>query len=195
MRAFWDRLNRRLMFNLLYQRRPTWDSGITPPELVDFVAHTPPGRALDLGCGTGTNAVYLAQHGWQASGVDFASPAIRQARARARRAGAAVDFRQGDVTRLESLAGPFDLVLDIGCYHALNPDGQAAYRRGLARLLAPGGAYLLYAFLAQPDNPSASLAAGLDDAHLHLLQDGLQLISRQDGGDRGRPSTWLRFRR
>src|SRR5881296_1344749 len=50
-------------------RRPPWDTGITPPEVERFVASHAPGRAIDLGCGTGTNAVYLARHGWSAVGV------------------------------------------------------------------------------------------------------------------------------
>src|SRR5438270_4648330 len=93
---------RRMLFSLWYwvPGRRRWDTGITPPELVRFVAVSPPGRALDLGCGTGTNVVYLTQHGWDAVGVDFAARAVAKARERARRAGVASTFFVGDVTRL-----------------------------------------------------------------------------------------------
>lgn len=68
--------------------KPPWDSGITPPELVALVEGPDalaPGRALELGCGTGTNAVYLARHGWQVAAVDLVDRAVRQARRRPRR--------------------------------------------------------------------------------------------------------------
>ena len=53
----------------MYLTNPPWDTGITPPELVSFIESSPPGKALDPGCGAGTNAIYMAQKGWEASGV------------------------------------------------------------------------------------------------------------------------------
>jgi methylase of polypeptide subunit release factors len=63
---------RKLFFNLWYFRDPPWDTGISPPELIDFINSNPPGKALDIGCGTGTNAIRLAKEGWRVTGVDFA---------------------------------------------------------------------------------------------------------------------------
>jgi len=65
-------LLRRINFNLWYFRRPPWDRGISPPELFDFISKHPAGRAIDLGCGTATNVITLAQNGWQVTGIDFA---------------------------------------------------------------------------------------------------------------------------
>lgn len=182
---------RRLLYAWLYLRCPPWDTGVTPPEVVAFVQSHPPGRALDLGCGTGTNVIYLAQRGWLATGVDFVGRAIRQARRKARQAGVQVDFRQGDVTRLEGLIGPFDLVLDIGCFHALPADGKAAYLENLLRLLAPNGTYLLYALFMT----STKQCAGLQEADLKPLDANLLRVSRQDGTDRSRSSVWLTYTR
>jgi methylase of polypeptide subunit release factors len=71
---------RKLFFNLAYLQKPVWDTGISPPELLDFIANHNPGRALDLGCGTGTNSITLAKHGWEVTGVDFVKRAINLAR-------------------------------------------------------------------------------------------------------------------
>jgi len=91
--------------------RVPWDTGVTPPEVVAVIERgdLAPGRALDLGCGTGTNCIYLARHGWQAVGVDFSVLAIRRARRKARRAGLDCRFYRADVTDLGFLDDPFAL--------------------------------------------------------------------------------------
>ncbi len=113
---------RQLFFDFQYRfSKPLWDSGITPPEVVALIESGKiTGRALDLGCGTGTNSIYLARHGLTVVGVDFSAKAIATARDKTRRAGVAVDFRSADVTRLDFLTEPYDLVLDIGCFHAID---------------------------------------------------------------------------
>src|SRR5512139_2762941 len=94
---------RRWLFNLWYFQRPPWDSGISPPELMEFIRSSQPGRALDLGCGTGTNIISLAKNGWQVTGVDFASHAISIARRKAQSEGVTADLRVSDVTSLEGI--------------------------------------------------------------------------------------------
>src|SRR5512146_2875944 len=111
----------RLFYEFMYRfRQPPWDTGVTPPEVVSFVegGKVKPGRALDLGCGTGTNSLFLAAHGFQVVGVDYSSKALARARAKALRDNMHVDFVQSDVTRLDFLQEPFDFVLDIGCFHS-----------------------------------------------------------------------------
>ena len=182
----------RLRFILRYLRRPRWDSGITPPELHAYMQSHPPGRAIDLGCGTGTNVVALAQRGWQATGVDFVPRAISIAKRKIKKANLRADLRVGDVTNLRGIEGPFDLALDIGCFHGV--DDKAAYLRELDRLLAPGGHWLMYGFF-KPDShqPGPGLAApDLDLIHAR----GLSLLSRADGFDkRERPSAWFLFQK
>jgi SAM-dependent methyltransferase len=187
-----------LLYNVWYYlTQPPWDTGISPPEVLDFLGRRPAGRALDLGCGTGTNVITLAQHGWQAVGVDFAWGAIRRARRKAREAGVKADFYAEDVTQLKSVLGsgqdPFDYILDMGCFHSLPGEGRKAYLANLRRLLAPGGTYMLYGFLSEPGQPLPGLRPEDSDCFASFLE----LVSRQEGSDRagGRRSVWLTFER
>jgi cyclopropane fatty-acyl-phospholipid synthase-like methyltransferase len=180
------------MFDLRYRfGRPRWDTGVTPPELVAFVEGEgrAPGRALDLGCGTGTNVVYLARHGWDAVGADFSPRAIGLAHRRARDAGVghAARFIVADVTRLPDLGAPFDLALDIGCLHSVPPERRADYARGLVARLAPGATYLLYAFC-----PPDRFGIARSDVE-QLFSPTLAPAAFAEGA--GRPSAWYRFRR
>jgi SAM-dependent methyltransferase len=138
----------RIFFGLAYLLgvKP-WDSGKPPPELIELVegpAALTPGRALDLGCGTGTNCRYLSDHGWEATGIDFVPRAIAVARRKAPRAKLVV----GDVTRLADagVSGPFDLMLDLGCFHSLPDDRRDAYVGAAAGVAAPGATLLMFAF-------------------------------------------------
>ncbi len=79
---------RKQSYNWMYRGKPPWDTGQSPPELLAFIQHHPPGRALDIGCGTGTNVITLAQSGWQVWGIDFAPRAIAKARQKVTRIGA-----------------------------------------------------------------------------------------------------------
>ena len=186
-------LRRKLFYNLFYFRQPPWDTGISPPELMDFIHSHPPGRALDLGCGTGTNAITLAKHGWQVLGVDFVGRALRAARRKAKQAGVKADFRRGDVTRLNGIESPFDLVLDIGCLHSLTVQQKAVYIDNLGPLLAPKGTFLLYAFIA-PGEQNRKLWLTPDDQN--QLSSCLRLVQRVDGDDRSqRASAWFTYQR
>jgi SAM-dependent methyltransferase len=185
-----QKMLRKLFFNFWYYQKPPWDSGISPPELMEFIATHPPGRALDLGCGSGTNVITLARHGWQVTGVDFAPRAIALARRKARQAGVDVDLRVEDVTRLKGITPPFDLVLDIGCFHSLSKDEKVIYADNLPRLLTPGGTFLLYAFFKEPGEEGS----GLLPEEVDILSKRLRLISRKDGSERGlRKSAWFTY--
>ena len=187
----WRNLSRRLFFQWRYLGSPTWDTGITPRELNSFIHSHPAGRALDLGCGTGTNAISLAKAGWDVTGVDFITSALATGRKKAHRAHVKVDLRQGDVTHLKNIHGPFDLVLDIGCFHTLDYSGKIAYSQQLVGLLASEGTFLLYGFIS----PSEEASFGIKPSELDLLARYLECIARSDGEDRrGRPSAWLTYR-
>jgi SAM-dependent methyltransferase len=183
-------LLRRLSFILWYYRRPPWDSGIVPPEVREYIQSHPAGRALDLGCGSGTSSIALAHAGWSVTGVDFVPRAIRQARLKAQAAGLRIDFRLGDVTRLGSGPAQYDLVLDIGCFHGLSRVGKKSYLNQLENLLASDGIWLLYGFFKLREAPGPGLVP--DD--ISRVHGRLHLLNRQDGEDRiGRPSAWFWF--
>jgi cyclopropane fatty-acyl-phospholipid synthase-like methyltransferase len=155
---------------------------VTPPELLEFLKDRRPGRAIDLGCGTGTNVITLTRLGWQVTGVDFIPAAIRQAEDKLKKAGLAADLKVGDVTRLEEIAGPFDLALDLGCFHSLPEREQKTYLGRLKQLMAPGGTWFLYAFVRQNEEDGG---IGLTPGDLNKMQAFFHLRKRLDGQDRG----------
>lgn len=185
-------MSRRLAFNFWYFGKPPWDTGISPPELLDFLANHPAGRAIDIGCGTGTNAITLEQHGWQVTGVDFAARAIQIARSKIKRMGLNANLVVDDATQLKKISGLFDLALDIGCFHGL--ENKAAYLLQLDRILNKGGYWLMYGFFKADGGQSGP---GMLTSDLDLIGSrGYQLVSRKDGWDkRGRPSAWFLYTR
>jgi len=183
----------RLFFYLAYLNKPAWDTGISPPELLDFIKTHAPGRALDLGCGTGTNAITLAKSGWQVTGVDFTHRAIKIAKQKTQRNGIAVDFRLDDVRRLDSITDQFDLILDLGCFHSLVSSDHPKYIATVDRLLSPTGTYLLYVFFK---NQAKSFGPGVTKEAIDSLLLRFELITRTDGTERWiRPSAWFSFRK
>ncbi|BCK67047.1 methyltransferase [Streptomyces libani subsp. rufus] len=109
-----------------------------------------PGRALDLGCGPGRNALHLASLGFEVDAVDLSPAAVAWAEDRAREAGAQVAFHCGDAfgPTGDALSGPYDLIHDSGCFHHLPPHRRISYLALLDRLLAPGGHLVLTCFAA-----------------------------------------------
>jgi SAM-dependent methyltransferase len=135
-------------YNTMYRfTKPDWDTGVTPPEVTSAAKnYDQSGRVLDLGCGTGTSSIYLAQQGWHVVGVDFSPKAIELAQDKAQRAGVNVELHLGDVSRLDFLHEPFDLILDIGCLHGLDHASRMRYAEQLQRLTHRGSEFLLFGF-------------------------------------------------
>lgn len=100
------------------------------------VADLPAGRALDLGCGEGRNAVWLAEHGWRVTGVDFSRVALDKARRLAESRGVEVDWVGADVLAYPAEPAVFDLVLVA--YLQLSADERRRVVRAAAAALAPG---------------------------------------------------------
>jgi ubiquinone/menaquinone biosynthesis C-methylase UbiE len=136
-----------------------WGDRRIPEELSTLATETSGGgRTLELGCGTGTFSVYLAGQGFRATGVDFSPIAIRKAKERAASAGVSAEFIVGDVTDLGVLGEPFDLALDIGCFHCLTAAQQQQYAAELARLTRPGSTLLVWAMDSTPPEGRGSLS-------------------------------------
>lgn len=192
----------RWTFTLAYMRkRAPWDTGVTPPELVEAVEGEqalPPGRALDLGCGTGTNSLYLARHGWRVTGVDFAAPAIARAREKLGRAGTlpgSARFFRGDATDLDDLHldGPYELVFDLGCLHTIPHEKRAGYTEGVSRLAAPGALFMIYGFLPSPEMRPRGVTP---DEVRRLFEPAFTIERIVEGQDRRRrTSNWYWLRR
>ena len=111
------------------------------PALEEEVGRLTPGRALDLGTGNGSNAVWLARRGWTVTGVDFSSVGLDRARARARAEGVSVEWVLADLLEWRPPAAPFDLVV-LFFIHVV-PEDRRTIHRMAARAVAPGGTLLV----------------------------------------------------
>lgn len=111
--------------------------------LVAEVAGLEPGRALDLACGEGRNAIWLAEQGWRVTGVDFSDVAVEKGRRIAERRGVEVDWQVEDVLSYEPEPGAFDLVILF--YLQLVADELRPVLARAGRAVAPGGTFLLVA--------------------------------------------------
>jgi len=144
-----------------------WERDRPPSDLIELVegrAALPPGRALDIGCGTGTDSIYLAKHGWDVTGVDMVPDALVIAQRNAAPAGVSVHFVQGDATRVpEIVQGDFSLLFDFGCFHTLPPDQRPAYVDSVSAVAATGATFLLYGFARPPRFAPIQAGVSLDE--------------------------------
>lgn len=127
------------------QGETPWDSGRPSSELLRVAAEQviAPCRAIELGCGTGTNSVWLAQQGFEVTGVDISPLAIASAKEKAETAGVSVRFLIGDILKLPDLAPPFGFFFDRGCYHAVRRTDAAGYVNTLQRITVPDAVGLI----------------------------------------------------
>lgn len=184
---------RRLLFSYWYFGQPPWDTGISPPELLEFIETHPAGQAIDIGCGTGTNVLTLARTGWQVTGVDFAPPAISVAKRKLKKAHVNANVQVNDATKLGGISGPFDLAFDLGCFHTIPRHLRTNYLDQLDRVLAPGGFWLMYGFLATGGDQAQP---GIAEAEINRIASRFALCSRRDGFDsRQRTSAWFLFQK
>lgn len=133
-------------YNFLYgHARAPWDLG-PRRELVEVVENgrIQPCRAIDLGCGTASNAIFLAQHGFDVTGTDFSPAAIALCQQRGAAAGVTVNWIEDDLTDLQHVRGPFDFLLDWGVYDDLSLAHRRAYLRNVLPLTHDRSQFLIY---------------------------------------------------
>nr|CBH32104.1 putative dehydrogenase and domain with unknown function [Streptomyces albaduncus] len=131
-----------------------WDIGRPQPALV--AAHDAgeiTGDVLDVGCGLGDNAAFLAGRGHRVTAVDVAEAAVREARRRAEDSGVDVEFAVADATRLTGYDGRFDTVVDSACFHSLSEDERERYLRALRTATRPGGRLHMFCFAQEFEAP------------------------------------------
>jgi cyclopropane fatty-acyl-phospholipid synthase-like methyltransferase len=144
MASFWD---------LAYLVGAPWDVGEPPRELTELVddGKLCAGRVLDIGCGTGTTVIFLANRGFKASGLDISRVAVKKAERKAARHDVICRFYRLDFTdskELESAGLPaFDLLIDNGCYHSLSPNDRDRYVSSILHVSRVESVYLLWGFL------------------------------------------------
>ena len=182
-----------MLDKLLQDRQERWwdeffsDRGKECPFFVEWpdenlVAHFDsaelhPGRALELGCGHGRNALFLARKGCQVDAVDFSEEAIAWAKERAGSAELNVNFMCQSIFDLDIRSREYDIVYDSGCFHHLPPHRRQSYVELVTRALKPTGDFALACFT--PEGGS-----GLTDAEVYQ--------QRKLGGGLGYTDTQLR---
>jgi SAM-dependent methyltransferase len=126
---------------------PPWDIGRPQPAIVRLAEQgLIVGDVIDLGCGTGENALYLASRGLTVVGADAAPTAIALAEEKARLRGTRATFLVADALALEALGRTFDVAIDCGLFHTFSDGDRVRFERSVHRILRVGGRYVQLCF-------------------------------------------------
>jgi methyl halide transferase len=149
---------------------PHWETGHPSPELVKMVRERTlrPVRTLELGCGTGADAIFLAKHGFEVTAVDSSPTAIDRARTRAEQSGALLRIVLDDVYGFAERCGTFDLVYDAGFYHYMRRTELTRFLDLLWRVTYPGSAYFALAGSAKERADGGPPGVSEDEIRLEL---------------------------
>ena len=175
---------------MLYAADPEgsfWELNEPHPPLVELLDRdvVTVGRALDIGCGLGTQSIYLAERGFSVDGIDFQEKPLARARTRASQSGADCRFEWADVTQATS-RGPYDLIIDRGCLHSLTGRALHRYSQNLQRWLAPGGYFQLTAFVWESllERLTPVFTSRLSAANIDRLFSWLELVEKKQFSER-----------
>jgi SAM-dependent methyltransferase len=162
----------------MYAEQDTVWSGEPNAQLVAEVTSLTPGTALDVGCGEGADAVWLAQHGWDVTAIDISDIALDRARARADSAGVDVSFEHADLVAAPPAPGAYDLV-SAQFFHLPDPPRAQAYR-GLGAAVRPGGHLMVVGHYPSEhighDHPERLFTTG---EIVELFADGWQVMTSE----------------
>ncbi|MGL4550758.1 MAG: class I SAM-dependent methyltransferase [Gemmataceae bacterium] len=137
-------------FDSAYDGAPAWDIGRPQDDVVRLHERGGfKGDVLDLGCGSGANAVFLASKGLTVLGIDRVPAAVERARARAAAAGSPAEFQVADALELKKLGRKFDTVLDCGLFHVFSDADRAKYVKSLASVVKARGTLHILCFSDQ----------------------------------------------
>jgi SAM-dependent methyltransferase len=184
------------IYDYLYRRGAPWEGG-PRAELVDLVESgritpaAPGARVLDLGCGSGASAMYLASRGFDVVGIDLSPVAIDKARKAASEAGVSAELVVGDLMETPSVSdGPFDLLLDGGTVDDFSPARRPAIVERIDALSRPGSLLVVWCFYAWVrdlpvmsfSGPSRRGAPSIEPDELRDLYAGRWTIELLSGG-------------
>lgn len=134
-------------FNEAYKGKPPWDIGRPQAEFVRIARRGEiRGSVLDIGCGTGENAIFFASLGHEVWGLDSAPLAIKKAEEKARDRAVRLEFKVGDALHLEQLGRRFDTITDCGLFHTFSDKNRKLFARSLKAALSKSGTYFMLCF-------------------------------------------------
>jgi len=180
-----------------YDQLPWFERGPSPPVKLAVVEGFLPkgGDVLDIGCGAGSNVLFLAQSGYRAHGIDLSPGAVAAARARASESGLKVDIQEGDALALKFPDRSLDGIVDHGCFHTLPLSRREDYSRETHPVLRPGGSFVL-AWVARehtgpmgpPHRPSLQEVTAVFESRFLFTRVGFSL-----GREAGEPPSYFGF--
>ena len=139
--------SRMSFFNSAYLGSPPWDIGRPQGEFVRLAEEgLVKGEVIDLGCGTGENALMFASRGSRVLGIDSAPLAIAKAKRKAQERGSHAEFLVADALELSSIRRSFDVATDCGLFHTFSDAGRRAFEASLKGALRMGGRYFMLCF-------------------------------------------------
>jgi cyclopropane fatty-acyl-phospholipid synthase-like methyltransferase len=156
-------------FEQAYAGEAPWDIGQPQPEFV-AVAHRITGSILDVGCGTGDNALFFAARGQQITAIDFLAEPIARAKQKAAERRLTVNWHVTDALALPDWTEQFDNVIDCGLFHVFSDEDRRRYVAGLAHVLKSGGNLFLLCFSDEEPGtigPRRVSQRELDEAFAH----------------------------
>jgi 2-polyprenyl-3-methyl-5-hydroxy-6-metoxy-1,4-benzoquinol methylase len=142
----------------LYRTQPVdtlpWYTAELDPDILGALEGVSRSRLLEIGTGPGTQAIALARAGFSVTATDLAGSAVAKAQTRARAENVRAVFLQDDILHT-ALPGPFDVLVDRGCFEVIAPEARPTYVRAVGQLLAPGGLFLLKCFSQRDSSADA----------------------------------------